>query len=116
MVVALDLESDRLAVSEVDDARVLSGALEYARSSRRKPAQEERRVLVRAVLGPEEREDDELELVRLALEQGANSLGLSVREPERAMKRRIGYRRQAATVAAPSDVSRPGERGPDRAR
>ena len=35
----------------------------------RQPLQEQRRVLVAAVLGPEQREDGELEVVRLALEQ-----------------------------------------------
>src|SRR5262249_53589925 len=49
MVVALDLEGDRLAVSEIDYARVLAGALEDACSFGRESLQEQGRVLVRAV-------------------------------------------------------------------
>jgi len=54
VVVALDLEGDRLAVAEVDDACVLARALENAAPARRKPLQEARRVLVAAVLRPEQ--------------------------------------------------------------
>jgi hypothetical protein len=43
-------------------------------------------VLVAAVLRPQEREDGELEVVRLALEQVDDALELCVREPERAMQ------------------------------
>ena len=50
MVVALDLERDRLAVAEIDDARVLARALEHARRVGREALQEQRRVLVAAVL------------------------------------------------------------------
>src|SRR5205823_7791340 len=66
VVVALDLERDRLAVAEVDHARVLARPLEDALAARGQPPQEERGVLVAAVLRPEEREDGELEVVRLA--------------------------------------------------
>ncbi len=51
-------------------------------------------MLVAAVLGPQEREDRELEVVRLPTEQVADSLKLAVRQPEGAMKRLFRYRRQ----------------------
>ena len=82
MVVALDLEADRLAVAEVEHARVLTGALQHAFTRGGKPFQEEGRMLVAAVLGPEQREDRELEVVRLALEQLDDARELSVGEAE----------------------------------
>ena len=51
-------------------------------------------MLVAAVLGPEQREDRELEVIRLPAEQVADSLELAVRQPEGAMKRLFRYRRQ----------------------
>jgi hypothetical protein len=44
-------------------------------------------VLVAAVLRPEEREDRELEVVRVAREQFADTVELPVREAESAMER-----------------------------
>jgi hypothetical protein len=46
------------------------------------------------VLRPEEREDRELEMVRLAVEQFADSVELSVGQPEGAVKRLFCDRRQ----------------------
>src|SRR5919198_4008710 len=69
MVVALDLEGRRLALAEVDDARVLARALKYVHALARQPFQEESRVLVAAVLRPEEGENGELEIIRRAAEQ-----------------------------------------------
>ena len=66
VVVALDLEGDGLALAEVDHAGVLAGALEHALARGGKPLQQRCRVLVAAVLGPEQREDGELEVVRVA--------------------------------------------------
>ena len=43
-------------------------------------------MLVGAVLRPEEREDGELEMIRLAFEQVADSVELPVGEPEGAME------------------------------
>jgi len=74
VVVALRLERDRLALADVDDAGVLPGALEDALARRRQTFEEQRRVLVAAVLRPEEREDCELEMVRVAVEQGPDTL------------------------------------------
>jgi hypothetical protein len=87
MVVRLDLERDREAVAEVEDARVLARPLEDALAGRGQTAQERRRVLVAAVLGPEEREDRELEVVRVAAEKLPDSIRLPVGEAEGAMER-----------------------------
>jgi len=43
-------------------------------------------MLVAAVLGPEEREDGELEVVRIPPEQGADTVVLPVREAEGSME------------------------------
>ena len=51
-------------------------------------------MLVAAVLGPEEGEDRELEVIRLPAEQVADPVKLAVRQPEGAMKRLFRYRRQ----------------------
>jgi hypothetical protein len=87
VVVALDLEGNRRPLAEVDDTGVLSRALEDARRVRREPAQEPRRVLVGAVLRPEQREDRQLEVVRLAPQQVADAVELSVGETECSMER-----------------------------
>jgi hypothetical protein len=55
-------------------------------------------VLVAAVLRPEQRKDGELEVVRLALEQPADTVQLLVREAERAMNRLLDGRRQRNSV------------------
>jgi hypothetical protein len=87
MVVALDLEGDGLPLAEVDDAGVLARALEDARGVGREPLQQERGVLVAAVLGPEQGEDGELEVVRLSLEQLADTVELPVGQAEGAVER-----------------------------
>jgi hypothetical protein len=87
MVVALDLEGHGFAVAEVDDAGVLAWALEDARRFRREALEEERRVLVAAVLRPEEREDGELEVVRLPLEQLLDTVEFPVGQAEGAVER-----------------------------
>ena len=87
MVVALDLEGDGLAPAEVDDSRVLAGPLEDARRIRREALQEQGRVLVAAVLRPEEREDGELEVIRLTLHQLLDTVEFPVGEAEGAVKR-----------------------------
>jgi hypothetical protein len=65
-------------------------------------------VLVAAVLGPEQREDRKLEVVRLALEELTDPAVLGVGEAERAMERLFGDPRQSGE----SSVS--GGRGRDR--
>jgi hypothetical protein len=51
-------------------------------------------VLVAAVLRPEQREDRQLEVVRLAAEQLPDPVVLAVGQPERAVDRLFGDRRQ----------------------
>ena len=92
MVVALDLEGDRLPVAEVDHARVLARALQHARALGGQAPEQERRVLVAAVLRPEEREDAQLEVVRRAPEQRLDTVVLAVRQAERAMERLVRIR------------------------
>ena len=89
VVVALDLERDREPLAEVEDACVLPGPLQHAVAVGREPLQQQRGVLVAAVLRPEQREDRELEVVRLAIEQRADALVLPVREAECTMERLV---------------------------
>jgi hypothetical protein len=100
MVVALDLEDDGVAVAEIESARVLARSLEYALALRRERLQQQRRVLVPAVLRPEEGEDGELEIVGLTSEQGADTVELPVREAEGAMERLFRNAGQGTTQAA----------------
>jgi hypothetical protein len=51
-------------------------------------------VLVAAVLAPEQREDRQLEMVRVPLEQLADTVQLPVGEAEGPMERLLGERRQ----------------------
>jgi hypothetical protein len=101
--VRLDLERHRLAVAEVDDAGVLARPLQNALARRRQALQERRRVLVAAVLRPEQREDRELEVVRLSPEKALDPLELPVRQSERAVQRLFRNLRQTASVSRPSD-------------
>jgi len=105
MVVRLDLERHRLAASEVDHAGVLTRPLEDALAAGRQPLQEPGGVLVAAMLGPEQREDGQLEVIRLAFEQTLDPLELAVREPERAVQRLFRDLRQGASVSGPPEVA-----------
>jgi hypothetical protein len=102
VVVRLDLERDRKPVAQVDDARVLTGALEDSLAGGGKAAEERRRVLVAAVLGPEEREDGQLEVVGRSVEQRADVAELAVGEAEAPVEW-FRDRAQASSVSAPSD-------------
>jgi hypothetical protein len=62
-------------------------------------------VLVAAVLGPEQREDRELEVVGLALEKTSDPLELVIGEPERAVQRLFRNLRQEASVSGASAVA-----------
>jgi predicted transcriptional regulator len=62
-------------------------------------------VLVAAVLGPEQREDRELEVVRLTFEKAPDSLELIVREPQRAVQRLFRNLRQEVSVSGGSAVA-----------
>jgi hypothetical protein len=68
--------------------------LEDALTLRRQALQQTCRVLVAAVLGPEQREDGELEVVRVAPEQLADAGELPVGQTERAVQRLCGNDRQ----------------------
>ena len=103
VVVRLDLERDRLALAEVEHAGVLARPLQHALARRGQPLQQRRGVLVAAVLGPEQREDRELEVVRLPFEKTPDPLELAVREPERAVQRLFRNLRQGASVSRASD-------------
>ena len=83
VVVALDLERDGEAIAEVEHAGVLARALQHAVARARQAPQQRRRVLVAAVLRPEQREDGELEVVGLAAEQVDDTVELRVGEAER---------------------------------
>jgi hypothetical protein len=98
MVVALHLEGNGLALADVDYAGVLTRTLEDTFAARRQPLEQERGVLVRAVLRPEKREDRELEVVRFTPEQAADSFELRVGEPEGAMERLFRNQRQRKPV------------------
>jgi len=103
MVVRLDLERDRLAFAEIDDARVLARPLQDAVAGRRQPLQQQRRMLVAAVLRPEQGEDRKLKMIRLAFEKFPDSLELPIGKPERAVQRLFRNLRQASSVSAPLD-------------
>jgi len=103
MVVALDLERNRDAVAEGEDTRVLTRPLEHALALARQTLQEQRRVLVPAMLGPEEREDRELEVVGIPPEQLAYALRLPVGEPEGTMERLVRNAAQIVSLAGRSD-------------
>ena len=93
------LNATATPVAEVDHAGVLARPLEDALAARRQPAQERRRVLVAAVLRPEEREDRQLEVVRRPAEQLPDTVELSVGETERAVKRLVGHGSQRARIS-----------------
>ena len=87
VVVALDLEGNGEPVTHVDHAGVLARALEHALAGRREPAEQQPRVLVAAVLAPEQRVDGQLEVVRIAAQQLLDTPELPVGQPEGAMQR-----------------------------
>jgi hypothetical protein len=62
-------------------------------------------MLVAAVLRPEEREDGQLELVRVAAEQVPDTVELAVAQPENAVER-FRDEAQASSVPGPPDGSR----------
>ena len=101
----LDLERDGLALAEVDDAGILARPLENSLAGGRQPPEQWRRVLVAAVLGPEQRENSELEVIRLPLQQSPDPLELVVGEPESAVQRLFCNLRQELSVSALLDGS-----------
>jgi hypothetical protein len=55
------------------------------------------------VLGPQQREDGELEVIRFALEEFTDPLQLDVSEPESPVQGLFSNLRQTAILAVPSD-------------
>jgi hypothetical protein len=107
MVVRLDLERDRRAVAEVEDAGVLTRPLEDALAGGGQPLQKRGGVLVPAVLRPEEREDGELEMVRVAPEQLPDTARFPVGQTKGAMKGLGGDLRQVIQcIPARGGISR----------
>jgi hypothetical protein len=92
--VRLHLERDGGAVAEIEDAGVLARARQDALACRRQPLQERGRVLVAAVLRPEEGEDRQLEMVRVAAEQLPDTGRFPVGQTKGAVKRLGGDLRQ----------------------
>src|SRR4029079_3839611 len=74
--VALDLEHDREPVAGVHRTRVFAGAHQYARALRGQLPQQLLRMLVAAVLAPEQREHRQLQLVRLPAQELDDALVL----------------------------------------
>ncbi len=77
----LDLEDDRLAVADVDDAGILAGTAEHARPRARQPLQPQPGGFVRAVLAPHDRKDAELDAVRRAAENCHDAREFLGRQP-----------------------------------
>jgi hypothetical protein len=63
-------------------------------------------VLVAAVLGPEQREDGELEVIRRALEQLSDTVELPVGETEDPMERLVGNGSQGRMLSGVPDGPR----------
>ena len=117
VVVRLDLEGDRPAVADVDRAGVLARPHHHPLALGRQPPQQLARVLVGAVLGPEQREHRQLDVVRLAPEQLDDQLVLGVGEAELAVLGGDRHRAPASRSRAPGQaledpqaVGRPGQR------
>ncbi len=85
VVVGLDLEGDRVAVADVDGAGVLARPHHHPLALGRQPPQQLARVLVGAVLGPEQAEHRQLDVVRLAPELLDDQLELGVGKPQLAV-------------------------------
>ena len=85
VVVRLDLERNRPAVADRDRARVLARAHQHPLALGRQAPQQLARVLVGAVLGPQQREHRQLDVVGLALQQLDDPFVLGVGEPELAV-------------------------------
>ena len=102
VVVRLDLERARQPVADRHRARVLARAHHEPRALGRQRLEQPPRVLVAAVLGPHQREDGELDLVRLAAQLVDDQLVLGVGEPELAMLAHAGTRAADRNSCSPS--------------
>ena len=100
VVVGLDLEGDRVAVADVDGAGVLARPHHHPLALGRQLPQQLARVLVGAVLGPEQAEHRQLDHVRLAPHLLDDQLVLGVGQPQLAV---FGGRRAHAREPVASD-------------
>ena len=81
MVVALDLEHDRVAVADIDHPGILARPADHPRPSGRQGLQPHLRGFVRAVLAPHHREDAEFGQVGRAAQDRDRALKLVLRQP-----------------------------------
>src|SRR5688572_12968277 len=70
----LDLERDRIAIADLDDAGVLTWTLQHPWRLCRQLLEQRARVLVAAVLGPECAEQSQLGVCRLAADRIDNAI------------------------------------------
>ena len=87
MVVRLDLEGHRKTFPEVEHAGILARPLQNPFAAGRQPLEQRRGVLVPAMLGPEQREHRQLEVVRGTIQQLPNAIELVVGEAEATVQR-----------------------------
>ena len=80
VVVRFDLEGDRVAAADIDDAGVLARPLHHQLAARRQLLQVQARALVGAVLAPHHAEDAEFGVGGLAAEERDDLLVLRRRE------------------------------------
>ena len=92
MVVGLDLERDRQAAPHVDGPGVLARAHDQALAGARQRGQQPTRVLVGAMLGPQQREHRQLDQVGLAPELLSDQRVLVLGEAKRLRPRQAGER------------------------
>ena len=112
VVVGLDLEGDRVAVADVDRAGVLARPHHHPLALGRQPAQQLARVLVGAVLGPEQAEHRQLDAVGLAARASRDQLELGVGQPQLAVRRGLHAHAGSSGEGAedPQPVGRAGQR------
>ena len=115
MVVALDADGCRDAVTDVHDPGVLARPDEHALTLGGQTLEVEARRLVRAVLGPHHRIHGQLEVVGLAPEDRANVVELGVGQSQGLVDRRVrgsGHGpRVPAAARAPDPLGTNGETG-----
>jgi hypothetical protein len=76
--------------------------LQHALARRRQAPEERSRVLVAAVLRPEQREDRQLEVVRVSPQELPDTVGFPVGETESAMERLFRDLRQVTQSSGPT--------------
>ncbi len=107
VVVGLDLEGDRVAVADVDGAGVLARPHHHPLALGRQPPQQLARVLVGAVLGPEQAEHRQLDVVGLAAQLLDDQLELGVGQPQLAVLGELDRHAVAPAAATASKTRSP---------